>query len=511
VEDRIYQISTWQILNADRAAISRQVPRSGSNLRLDLPAAELEFLKAGLVGRVVLPGDRGYDADRRVFNRRFDPRPSAIVHCEVERDVRLCLDAVRGRRTQFRIRAGGNSFAGYSASDGVIIDVKGLDDVSVDRERRVASVAAGCSFAKLQAILEEHRFHLPLGDAKDVSVGGFMQGGGFGLTSRTYGMNCDHVIEARVMLADGRIVRANEDINHDLWWAIRGGTGGNFGVLLAVRYALHPAPELSRWCSGWRLSRDSDLDNAVSALMTLQESFMSAASPSQMNASATVLHAADSPDGVPRTPWMLMWGTYVGSEARMDRLLEPLRRNPGCWPRLEPVLGTRHRRKFDRVSRLVSRPLKAEDWRALLVHFLTNAPNRQSTLQVDVWGGAIRDRPVESSAFIHRDAACNIGMTAWWETEKEEHKSRSFLSSWADLVAPFGNGGIYQNFPSTEVRDYQRSYWGAALAALAAAKRKYDPNGLFDFPQAIRPARVAGVRWPPKVVRALRRSITRDP
>jgi FAD/FMN-containing dehydrogenase len=494
-------------LKAGRVATSRRVHRAGANLRLGLPAAELEFLKTAVVGHVVLPGDRGYDADRQVFNRRFDPHPSAIIHCQVARDVRLCLGAVRRHRTEFRVRAGGNSFAGYSGSDGVIIDVSGLNDVSLDPERLVATVGAGCSFAKLQAVLGDHELHVPLGDAKNVSIGGFMQGGGFGLTSRTYGMNCDHVRELRVMLADGRVVRANGTINHDLWWAMRGGTGGNFGILLGARYRLHPAPVQNRWCLGWRLSRDTDIDNAISGLMTLQERFMIPGSPPEMNVSASVLYIADQPETFPQTPWLLMWGTYVGPERRMDSLLEPLLCNPGCWPRFEPVFGIRRRRKFDRSSRLVSRQLRPADWRTILSHFLANAPNRQSVLQIDVWGGAIHSCASESSAFVHRDAAFNIAVTTWWQNKREERKSRSFLSGWGDLVMPFWNGGIYQNFPTADVADYERSYWGPAFPALTAVKHKYDPHRLFDFPQAIRPGSIGRVSWPPRVIKALGRPI----
>jgi FAD/FMN-containing dehydrogenase len=509
VDYRTHEISSEQILNAGRAATSRRIHRAGSKLRLGLPAAELEFLKAALVGHVVLPGDRDYEADRKLFNRRFDPHPAVIVRCKVERDVRLCLDAVRRHRIEFRVRAGGNSFAGYSGSDGVIIDVSGLDDVSVDPERLVATVGAGCSFGKLQAVLDDHELHLPLGDAKNVSIGGFMQGGGFGLTSRTYGMNCDHVLEARVMLADGRVVLASEKLNDDLWWAIRGGTGGNFGVVLAVRYRLHRAPAQNRWCLGWRLSQGAGLDNAISGLMTLQERFMVPGAPPEMNVSANVLYIAEEAEAVPQTPWLLMWGTWIGPQRRMEGLLDPLLRNPGCWPRFQPVFGSRPRRKFDRSSRLVSRRLRPAEWRSVLSHFLADAPNRQSSLQIDVWGGAIRSQPSESSAFIHRDAAFNIAATAWWQNEREERKSRSFLSGWGNLVMPFWNGGIYQNFPSADVADYERSYWGPALPALAAVKRKYDPERLFDFPQAIRPRSGGRVSWPPRVIKALGRPIRR--
>jgi hypothetical protein len=139
-----------------------------------LPPQEIEALRNRLVGHVVLPGDDSYEASRRIFNHRFDPHPSAIIYCMVERDVRLCLDAVRRCNTPFRLRAGGNSFAGFSVIDGVIIDVSGLNDVSIDPKALVVTVGSGCSFAKLQSVLDDEKMHLPLGDAKDVRLAGFM-------------------------------------------------------------------------------------------------------------------------------------------------------------------------------------------------------------------------------------------------------------------------------------------------------------------------------------------------
>jgi FAD/FMN-containing dehydrogenase len=499
-----YIISAEQIKNARPSTLGR-----GSSAEPNLPFEELELLSNHLVGDLVLPGHDSYDMDRKIFNARFDPHPAAIARCMVERDVRLCIDTVRTFKIPFSIRAGGNSFAGYSASDGMIIDVGRIDDVFVDRENLVATVGCGCSFGKLNSILNDHRLHLPLGDAKRVRTAGFMQGGGFGLTSRTFGMNSDSVLEVRVLLADGRVVRASETINHDLWWAVRGGTGGNFGVLLNTRYRLRSAPKQNPWCLGWRLSQDYDLDDAVSALITLQRAFIDSNSSPEMNVSAVVVFLADQPNGPPQVPWLVMAGTYVGSEAEMDALLEPLLANRGCWPMFLPLFGARPQLKFDRCSRLVSRSLGSETWRSILSHFLTHTPNRLSTLQIDVWGGAIASYPRERSAFIHRDVAFNIGLTVWWQDESEETALRSFQSSWSDLLKPFWNGHIYQNFPSADAPDYRSNYWGDAFPALFAVKQKYDPEGLFNFPQSITSGdrKPPPAKWPATIVEALRRPI----
>jgi hypothetical protein len=500
----IYDISTGK---RRRQSARRAQRGTEQTQRTELPPEELQLLDRYLVGHVVVPGDDRYEFDRKLFNRRFDPRPVAILHCSVEHDVALSLEVIRRQKMPFRIRSGGNSFAGYSGSNGVIIDISGLDDVFVDSTRAVATVGSGCSLAKLQSLLSQHRLHLPLGDAKNVRLGGFMQGGGFGLTSRTYGMNSDHVIEARIMLADGRIVRASRTRNRDLWWAVRGGTGGNFGVLLTICFQLQPAREQNAWSLGWRLTGQKNLDNAVAGLTTLQASFTRRNSHPEMNASVTVLYVSETPLGPPKSPWLVMWGTYVGDESDLDSLLDPLLSTPGCWPRFEPLVGYRNRLRFDRYSRLVSRHLRPDEWRSILSYFLMNAPNRDATLQIDLWGGAIGLYPRKGSAFTHRDSMFNMALTTWWQHPTEEPTHKLFLSGWGELMLPLWNGEIYQNFPSADAPDYRRNYWGPAYPALAAIKRKYDPEGIFVFPQAISSGTLGVVNWPSTVRKYLIRPI----
>jgi FAD/FMN-containing dehydrogenase len=250
---------------------------------------------------VILPGDKAYEAGRRLFNQRFDPRPAAIVRCHTEPDVALCLEAARKYRMPFRLRSGGHSIGGYSGCDGIIFDLSGLNSVSIDSAALVATVAAGCQQGKLNRILDEQGVHLPLGDAMDVCIAGFMQGGGWGITSRTFGMNSDHVLEVRVMLADGRVVRASEMVNHDLWWAVRGGTGGNFGVLLTSKYRLHRAPEVNYWCLSWPLRERSAREMALLALIAFQKEILEAGS-TNMNAAAFMIYVADKPNDPPEMP-----------------------------------------------------------------------------------------------------------------------------------------------------------------------------------------------------------------
>ncbi len=463
------------------------------------------FLKEKLPGhRIVLPSDPGYDAARKTFNARFDHLcPWGIVFCNGEQDVMICLEGIRKFRVPFRVRAGGHSFAGFSSlDDGWVIDVADLNRLQVDVAVLEATVQGGCQMSDLQHALAPSGLQLPLG-GPPVGVAGFVQGGGFGATSRTFGMNSDNVLAARVMLADGRVVQASERVNYDLWWALRGGTGGNFGVLMDVRYALHRAPEQHQWSFAWPIHKPADRAIASRALMTLQDEVVRNAGP-ELNATADMRYWADQNGGTPQMLRLYLWGSFFGSESDMGDLLKPLRALPGNQPFTQ--FGTKPLPVL-RQARFVSE-LQALDWKALVDDFAEHA-NRFSTLTLSAWGGAIGAYPRERSAFIHRDAAFNMYVTGFWDGAADEQQMQAYLARWRAFIAPFWTGGIYQDFADSDCPDYRSNYWGDAFAALLAVKRKYDPQGLFAFPQAIvaRSGETPAATWPPQVAGWLDKAI----
>lgn len=469
------------------------------------PAGFAGFLQEKLTGRrIVLPPDPGYDAVRKTFNPRFDDlRPWGIVFCIAEQDVMICLQGIRKFRIPFRVRAAGHSFAGFSSlDDGWVIDVSGLNRLQVDIAALEATVQGGCRTSDLQAALAPSGLQLPLGGGP-VGVAGFAQGGGFGATSRTFGINSDNVLAARVMLADGRIVQASERVNHDLWWALRGGTGGNFGVVMDLRYGLHRAPEQYQWSFAWPIHTPADRAMASRALMTLQDDVVRNAGP-ELNASADMRYWADQNGGTPQTLRLYLWGSFFGSESDMNALLKPLQALPGNQPFTQ--FGTKPLPVL-RQARFVSE-LKALDWITLVDDFADHA-NLFSTLTLSAWGGAIGAYPREQSAFIHRDAAFNVYVTGFWDGAADEQKMQAYLARWRAFIAPFWTGGIYQDFADADCPDYRYNYWGDAFAALLAVKRKYDPEGLFTFPQAIvaRTGETPAATWPPQVVASLDQAI----
>jgi FAD/FMN-containing dehydrogenase len=521
-----YAVSRKQSRDAETIAAWRAHDNAGGSL--PAPLAALTALLTGLLGTVVLPTSPNYDDSRKLFNPLFDPHPSIIAYCEVERDVALCLAFAQTHKLPFSVRAGGHSTAGYSGCDGMIIDVGELGDICVEADQNTATVGSGCNFARLNAVLDQYALHVPGGDCGDVRVGGYMQGGGFGFTSRMFGMNCDHVIEVRVMLWDGRVVTANETENHDLWWAMRGGTGGNFGVLLTVQYRLQRPGDMFGFAIRWSLSGDAHRAAAIEALMCLQAKYMRGADFPAFGAQVMLGMQSDKPDMSDPEPWLLVRGLHVGTQAEGQAALQPLLTISGAdlqWscmgpyndvhqllmskPHTIPQLNLKMTNEIKR-SRYVARDLARADWLKIIEQW-SKAPNRYALFAMELYGGAINAYPRESSAFIHRDVAFDAFIEIFWYDDGGGQPSEIWLDDATTEMDPFWNGHVYQNYPSGAEPDYRANYWGDAFPALLAVKLKYDPRTLFNFAQAILPPNgvtVAAPVWPPKVVAALTQPIS---
>lgn len=507
------------------------------------PRERLKQAQATLQGYIVLPGDPDYDTDRKLFNPVFDTYPIVIVYCAVESDVAIALQLAQDLILPFTVRSGGHCTAGFSAGYGALIDVSMLDDVTVDTTAKIATVATGCPFSKMDAALAAASLHVPGGECSDVCIGGFIQGGGYGFTSVTFGMSCDNVIDLRVMLADGSIVTASETQNSDLWWAMRGGTGGNFGVLLSVRLQLRELGDVFGWALIWALQTPTDFDNATNALMTLQSQYMLANLPAALNIQVSYCFQPGTEGGLspsgPQYPYLMVRGLYVGSEADGQAAIQTLCDLPGAitqWTKVDSFYNLNYELLNvpygmpclppdasmpceDKASRYVTTQLTAEQWRAQLELFVT-APNTITYGYLEFYGGAINAHPaypLPGNAFVHRSPAYDAVMDVFWYTDEEKAASQAFLAKWIALMEPVWNGEIYQNYPQVNQPNYAAAYWADAQAGLYAVKCKYDPTHAFTFAQEIPPLMPPGTGIGPVIIlpdwlqQALEQPIVCDP
>ena len=207
-------------------------------------------LASGLDGKVVLPENEQYESIYRTFIQRFDHiRPAGVVIPDNEADV---VEAVRFAQ-RYGIhpvaRSGGHSFGGYSTTEGMVIDLRRLSGVQVTDQH--ASIGGGALIIDAQAALREHGLGLPTGTCPSVGLAGLALGGGLGVTGRQYGFTSDRLTGARVVLADGRVVETDSQREPDLFWALRGAGGGNFGIVTRMDFLAHPVADVTVFSVEW--------------------------------------------------------------------------------------------------------------------------------------------------------------------------------------------------------------------------------------------------------------------
>jgi FAD/FMN-containing dehydrogenase len=468
-----------------RAAGLRATPSPASAIPTPEAIAELQ---GQIEGSVVLPTDANYHAARQVFSHEFQSMPQLIVYCEVFEDVRHCLEFAKQNQIWAVTRSGGHSTAGYSVNCDMVIDLSRMNYVVVDAAAKRAVIGAGATFGHINATLNSYRLHMPGGACEDVAIAGYTQGGGYGFTSREYGMNCDNVIDAAIMLADGSIVTASESVNKDLFWAIRGGTGNNFGVLLQATYRLRDLWKV--WGFGLRWS----IEDAPAALVELQKNYLTTGASDKLG--YMVIVTAQQGENV-----MLMRGTFHGSRDEGMAALSSLRATKGVELQVDmydtylavnryivdkpfPIPDVPNAVNEDKQSAYVSRPLSLKDWRKIMEYF-AQSPCPWSWFVIEPYGGQINREPKGANAFIHRDVLMNTFFGLFWRTPEEKGRFERFLDDFMKMYGPFCNGHSYQNYPRRDQKNFAQAYWGDYYSCLVAIKRKYDPDGFFRYQQAV--------------------------
>ena len=212
----------------------------GLPLAKPLDEADIQGFAAALRGDLIRPEDDRYVAARAVFNAMVDGRPALIVRCAGVADVMRGVEFARSHDVPLSIRGGGHSVAGKGVCDGgLMLDLSPMKGIRVDPVRRKAEAQAGLTLGEFDHETQAFGLATTLGVVSVTGIAGLTLGGGLGWLNGLHGLACDNLISADVVTADGRLLRATEEENEDLFWGIRGG-GGNFGVVTSFGYRLHP-------------------------------------------------------------------------------------------------------------------------------------------------------------------------------------------------------------------------------------------------------------------------------
>lgn len=466
-------------------------------------------LRAALSGPLVLPGDADYERAKAMVLGQFDSvHPQAVAYCRTPRDVSVCLRFAQDHELPVAPRSGGHNYAGWSTTPGLIVDLSMMNGARPSG--RTVRLGPGAQSVDAIAKLAPYDLQVLSGLCPTVCPGGYISGGGIGWGTRKYGLASDHLRSAQVVLADGRVVRADEENEPDLFWALRGGGGGNFGIVTEFEVAPVAIPSLINFTLTWPWEAAVDVIRGYTEWLP--------GGPDAWGSSLVAFMAESAPGAV---PVLLIQGAYLGSEpeyhAARESLVSAIGRPAATEDTAElpfdqaamqyygcgdfsveecHLVGNNPEAKLPRYhfavdrGRLADHPLTAAAVRELLEAFEADRAAEQFRyLTFFALGGQANRVPADATAYVHRTSHYYIGYTVGLQVDEPEAGSRAAAQSWADkgfeVSDRYGIPENYVNFPDPHLADWRTAYYGANYSRLVRVKRDYDRYGFFSFGQSV--------------------------
>ncbi|MFT7838653.1 FAD-binding oxidoreductase [Saccharothrix sp. BKS2] len=432
-------------------------------------------LRERLSGELLLPRDDGYDTARLPFNSLYDHhRPAAIARCAGPDDVRHCLAEARRSGTPVAARGGGHSYGAYSTPDaGLVVDLAPLSGVEV-RPDGTAVVGAGARLRDVYAALVAAGRVLPLGNCPSVGIAGFTLGGGLGWLDRAYGLTCDWLRSARVVTADGRLLTASAEREPDLFWALRGGGGGNFGVVTSFEFATAPAPPaFTVFRARFPAGSAADVLGAWQPWSTAAPEAVSSTCVVLPNGSVDVTGCAAGPAAGPRAEVARLLAA-VGTPAPLEDAEVDYATAVGIMTGGHPP-----RNAFRASSRLADRP-----WTDPAAVAGTLDGRRSALLILGALGGAIDRVDPRGTAYPHRGAPTSVEVFGTVADRPAAEVTREVDEVQRALV-PLVGRGTYVNYLDPLQEDWARTAYRHNLPRLRRIAHRHDPDGVLRFPRSV--------------------------
>jgi FAD/FMN-containing dehydrogenase len=463
-------------------------------------------LRRRLRGRLVVPKDGClYGEARKVFNARVQQYPAAVAYCVSERDVVACVSFCEANAVKATVRCGGHGALGFSTrSNQLIIDMTGLQAISVDLRRKTVTVGGGAFWGQVDLSTYPRGYASTGGGCPQVGVGGLAQGGGFGPISRSRGLTIDNIIEAEVVTSrDRRLLKVSERNEPELFWALRGGGGGNFGVVTGFTFRLYPI-EHALTAGSLVYSWEAD----TRKMMQFYREWMRSDGDDRLT--LLPIFGFDSQ----ATPISLLSVFYNGDWQAGYEYLFKIFKDFGAPEAVSTSLGPTTLMGFTATESNTAWPGVAQFWKSgflandfpdaaidTMMDWFEKAPkqNDQSGRQrtyarrapdltfafIESLGGRIRDKSPTETAFFWRDKLFSftfIGIYPPTDRDLAE-KTEQWAIDFRNAMKPFLSGAVYVNYMQDGLGDWKRAYYGGNLERLCAAKKEYDPGHLFFFPQ----------------------------
>jgi FAD/FMN-containing dehydrogenase len=460
---------------------------SGKPISLSL--SDVKDLRAGLRGRLLLAQDEGYDEARRLWNGAFDRHPALIARCAGAADVVQAVNFARSHDLLTAVHSGGHSLSGQSACEGgLMIDLSPMKGILIDPVRLTAIAQSGVLLGELDRESQAFGLATTLGTASDTGIAGLTLGGGQGRLARKFGLSCDNVLSVDIVTADGRLLRASEQENADLFWGIRGG-GGNFGVVTKFEYRLHPlGPKVLAGNRVYPMSQ-------ASAILRALREFGSAA-PDEMTISASLTRSAP---GVPAGQYIAYEVVYCGAVTEGERLLAPL--DKLGKPLFDDVIAKTYIAAQQGLSGASPAPLPpglnvyvksgflheiSDKLIDTSIQHFGSAPPWLDEVGFGQLGGAVARVQPGATAYWNRAARFDLLIDgAWTDRSQDRQNLQSGRALW-EVFEPFTDGYYVNTEPSADEKRLRATY-GENYPRLVELKNKYDPKNLFRLNANIKP------------------------
>jgi len=446
-----------------------------------------------LRGEIIKPGDENYDEVRKIWNAMIDRNPAFIVKVASADDVQAAIKFARGNNLDITIRGAGHNIAGNSiCNDGLVIDFSAMKKVRVDAVKKIALVEPGVTLKDFDAEVQKYGLATPVGINSTTGIAGLTLGGGFGWLTRKYGFTVDNLLSAEVITVDGKKLRASENENSDLFWAIRGG-GGNFGVVTEFEFKLHAVgPEILGGLLVFPFKQ-------AKSILEKYRNFIPT-TPAEFNVWVVMRKAPPLPflpEEVHGKDVLVLAMCVADDFEKGEKLIEKMRgfgnpvgehigRMPYVnWQQAFDPLLTPGARNYWKSHNFVDLKDGAID---LMIEYSGKLPSSQCEIFIAYLEGKSNNVPVNAMAYPSRDLKYILNVHGRWDDAKQDKECINWSREFFNATLKFASSGAYVNFMTEEEKERVAKAYGPNYDRLVQIKKKYDPDNMLRYNQNIKPS-----------------------
>lgn len=437
---------------------------------------------------VITPSSNYYNDARQEWNRSIDKYPTAIAYCKTFDDVKKAVLFSKKNKYKLRIRSGGHNYEGFSIDNGIfVIDISNLNRIEINYENNTVTAEGGTLLGQLYNFIGANGYPFPGACSPTVGITGSTLGGGWSYSSRHLGLSCDSLLEVKLINHEGSLITANKNTNQDLFWALKGSGGGNFGVVVSLTFNLPPKVDLVTTFNIYYSNVTKD--NEIEFLDTWQHWITTTTNKINMQASI----ANSSYDG----SYIYCTGLLYGTPNELMDILSPFMSIEGFSLNYENVpflqsteiIGSFYNQyeRFTSYSRFVSREYSYDELSKLVDIINEPRPEGSQITLLNLYGlgGKVSEVGKTDTAFYYRDSNYILSIESYFEDNEYKEENTKWIEDNSKYIYNITDGS-YINFPYYPLDNYLYEYYGDNYKYLQKINKKYDPLNTFDFQQGIR-------------------------